>query len=88
VTSSAQDPADRKRARRALQALEAAGGIVGRVDLAKRWGVSGSRIRHMTAAEDFPEPAGQLNGDPYWLAADVDPWRAAQPKPGRPRKST
>lgn len=80
--------ADQKRAYKALETLEDTGGMLGRVDLAARWGISGSRVRHLTASDDFPAPAGTINGDPFWLAVDVDPWRAARPKTGRPRKAT
>jgi len=72
---------------RAHGALLAAGGILGRADAAKRWGVSGSRVRQLSATEGFPPPRGEVNGQPYWLAADLDAWRAAQPPTGRPRTS-
>jgi hypothetical protein len=64
--------------------LERHGGIVGRVELAKQWGVSRQRVAQLLIVPDFPEPIATANGGPVWLADECDAWKAARPGPGRP----
>lgn len=82
------DPATSQRAqRRAWKTLAEHGGVLGRSDLRDRWNVTRARIGQLVNTPDFPEPIGHVNGEPVWLASDVDPWRASRPETGRPRKA-
>jgi len=68
----------------AWDALHAAGGIAGRADLAARWGISRARVAVLTGRDDFPEPVATINGQPVWLTAEADVWKAGRPTTGRP----
>lgn len=68
-----------------MSALQAAGGLVGRQELAQRWGVSRQRIAQLVAEQDFPQSVGRANGGDVWLLDDVEAWRASRRGPGRPR---
>lgn len=78
---------DQRRARRAYDTVADAGGLVGTADIARRWDISPARARHLVKTDGFPTPLGHINAYPYWLAADVDLWRATRPANGRPRKT-
>jgi hypothetical protein len=58
--------------------LDGHGGLVNRGDLARRWGISGARVRVITRREDFPAPIGQVQREPIYLADECDRWRQAQ----------
>lgn len=75
-------PADRSRF---VSAMERMGGLVGRQDLAERWGVSRQRVAQLVAASDFPAPVAIVNGGEVWFADDCERWRSSRPGPGRPK---
>lgn len=72
---------DQTRWRIARDYLAQSGGVIGRVEMAKRWGVSRQRIHQYTEMSDFPAPvghAGVRKGEPdmpVWMAAEVDAWK-------------
>jgi hypothetical protein len=75
-----------RRQRTAWNTVAKAGGLVGRGDLERRWGVSRKRIQQITAGEAFPKPVGEINGQPVWLSTEADVYREQHPA-GRPRKT-
>jgi predicted DNA-binding transcriptional regulator AlpA len=70
-------------ARSAARDLDAAGGIVGQVDIAERWGVAESTVREHVARPDFPAVYANIGSRPVWLAAEIDLWRSRRPRAGR-----
>lgn len=70
-------------ARNAARDLDAAGGIVGQVDIAERWGVADSTVREHVARPDFPAVYAYIGRRPVWLSAEVDLWRSRRPRAGR-----
>lgn len=71
-----------------MSAMEKMGGLVGRQDLAERWGVSRQRVAQLVAASDFPVPVARVNGGEVWFGEDCERWRASRPGPGRPRTTS
>lgn len=70
----------------AWRILRQTGGLVDRSDIAKRHGLSRQRTYELTNNLSFPEPAGEIGGQPIWLTLHVDRYRA-QARPGRPRRT-
>lgn len=68
-----------------MSALQAAGGLVGRAELAALWGVSRQRVAQLVAADDFPDPVGRANNGDVWLLDDCEAWRATRRPAGRPK---
>ena len=73
--------------------------LVGLSDLAERWQRSREYVRlHMRDADDFPAPAGSINGgrNRFWLASDLEAYEARHPSvlggtagaPGERRQSS
>jgi predicted DNA-binding transcriptional regulator AlpA len=57
-------------------AVENAGGIVGRPQLEKLWGVSRARIEQLTNDPTFPAPLpGMVGQSKAWLKHECDVWR-------------
>lgn len=65
--------------------LEQHGGLVGRAELATRWGVSRQRVAQLVAHTDFPEPVGRANGGDVWLLDECEAWRGSRRPAGRPK---
>lgn len=75
-------------ARLAWVALTGAGGLVAIPDIVERWGVTRSTVRgYIANRDDFPRPVGTLGSVDFWLAADIDLWRATPRRRGRPPKT-
>lgn len=72
---------------RVVTALEQAGGLVGRQELARTWGVSRQRIAQLVTQPGFPAAVGRANGGDVWLLAECEAWRAGRRGPGRPRNA-
>lgn len=58
----------------AREALAAADGLAGQVDLAARWGLSKQRVSQLVREPAFPRPVGVVAGRPVWLSAEADRW--------------
>jgi hypothetical protein len=78
VLTGHDDPVSKRdaSASRAARALDAAGGLVHRGEIAKRLppGLTLQRVRTITEGEDFPAPYVVLGGWPIWIEADVAQW--------------
>ncbi len=70
----------------AWRILNQTGGLIDRVDIAKRYGLSRQRAFQMTANNIFPKPVAEIGGRPVWLTVHVDRYRA-HARPGRPRNT-
>lgn len=70
----------------AWQILQQAGGLVGRPEIAERFGISVGRTWHLTRQRHFPDPVAEIAGRQLWLAADVDAYKAEPAPVGRPPK--
>lgn len=68
---------DVHQARAAWAALQHAGGLMGRAELAERWGVSRPRAGVLVATPGFPEPVESHGRTDLWLVAEVDEWMRA-----------
>jgi predicted DNA-binding transcriptional regulator AlpA len=68
------------------EVLEARGGLVGRADLARLWGVSSTRIAQLVSSDDFPPEVCRINGQSAFSLAEVEAWRRGRRGPGRPKK--
>ena len=76
-------------ARAAWRILAAAGGVMDRAEIARRYRLSRGRVHRLTTQRHFPDPVGEL-GDrrPLWLAVEVERYRSRPPPGGRPPKTT
>jgi predicted DNA-binding transcriptional regulator AlpA len=64
-------PAEAEEARAAVTAVD---GIASQADLARRWGYTRQRVHQMIREPAFPKPAGYVNGQAVWFAAEADRW--------------
>lgn len=60
---------------RAREAIELAGGLVGRPELREAWGVSKQRVEQITANPNFPDAVGASGRSLVWLKDEVEAWR-------------
>jgi predicted DNA-binding transcriptional regulator AlpA len=62
--------------------------LLGFGEVAEILKVARSTAARYTQREDFPAPAARLGSGPVWRRADVEAWKAVNPKrrPGRPPK--
>src|SRR4051794_26936243 len=78
----------RKIAHAAWSILAAAGGLVDRAEIARRYGLSRGRVHQLTGQRHFPRPVqGEATSHPLWLAIDVEYYRSQPPPVGRPPKT-
>jgi hypothetical protein len=61
----------------ARRAIRRAGGLASASDLARRWGLSPTRVGQLADQDGFPEPVGHVaGGRPVWAVNEADAWRA------------
>jgi hypothetical protein len=78
-----------KIAHAAWSILAATGGLLNRVQIAERYGLSRGRVSALTRQKHFPCAVQDADGShPLWLAIDVERYRSQPPPVGRPRKTT
>jgi predicted DNA-binding transcriptional regulator AlpA len=78
-----------KIAHAAWSILATTGGLLNRVQIAERYGISRGRVHTLTRQKHFPRPVQDADSShPLWLAIDVERYRAQPPPVGRPRKHT
>lgn len=60
--------------------IQAAGGLVSRAGLARRWGITEQRVHQLCALEGFPDPVpcDGLGRVRIYIAAECDAWRAGR----------
>ena len=58
--------------------LKQHGPLLNAADIARRWNVSRMRVSQLAARPAFPKPICEIGGNPVWLAADVDAFRAGR----------
>ena len=75
VAGRKDDPVDDAVVKRALDAIEAAGGLVTPHELAAEWGVSDQALADRIARGTFPEPVKLAGRVRVYLRAQVEPLR-------------
>jgi len=71
----------------AWRILKSAGGLVNRTDIAARHDIGRQRTYQLTKQRSFPDPVGEVGGQPVWLAIHVEEYRAQTNVGGRPPKT-
>lgn len=59
----------------AAHVIQRIGGLAAASDLARRWGISRSRVGQLIAEPDFPKPVIHVGGLAVYAVREADAWR-------------